>query len=376
MKRSLRVTAIRLILFFLCCCLGVNPISAQYLNKEINFSKHKWLVGYGLKKMQHPEIFQGNKKKKQYFEGWYFKMVSADGSSILSIIPGIALSHNGKEQHAFVQVIDGKTAKTTYYSYPIEDFAFSKNEFAFRIGQNYFSANKVILHLNSDSSSVSGEILMHNQVKLNSRKILNAGIMGGYRFVPFMECYHGVVNLTNQLEGSLIINGKEHNFSKGLGYIEKDWGSSMPSAWIWMQSNHFSKENSSFMLSIANVPWLRKSFTGFLGFFLYDGIIYRFATYTHAKLSLEESGLNSIKITIRDRKYSYSVKANRNRAALLRAPVKGSMDRRIPESIDAKLLLTVADINGKEIFRDSTSIAGFELVGNQDILTKRSKKDK
>ena len=358
----------RLIQLFLGSLLVLNPLSAQNLQKEVNFSKHKCLPGYGFKKMRHPEIFQGNNKKRSYFEGWYFKMVSADDSSILSVIPGIALSHDGKEQHAFIQIINGKTAKTDYYSFPIKEFAFSKKEFAIKIGQNYFSADKIILHLHTDSSSVSGKIQMTNHIKLNSHKILNPGIMGWYRFVPFMECYHAVVSLTNQLDGSLFIDGKEHCFRQGLGYIEKDWGSSMPSAWIWMQSNHFSKRNSSFMLSIANIPWLGKSFTGFLGFFLHDSILYHFATYTHATLSLEECGLNTIRINVKDRNTTFSIEASRNQAGLLKAPVKGSMDRRIPESVDAKLQLSAVDRNGKVIFQDSTSIAGLELVGNQKLL--------
>ena len=338
------------------------------LQKEINFSEHKCLPGYGFKKIGHPEIFQGNKKKKNYFEGWYFKMVSEDGSSILSIIPGIALSQSGKEQHAFIQIIDGKTANTNYFSFPIEEFAFSKEGFAVKIGQNYFSEDKIILNLHTDSSSISGEVRMIDHVKLDSRKIVNTGIMGWYRFVPFMECYHGVVSLNHKLNGSIIIDGKAHIFNQGLGYIEKDWGSSMPSAWIWMQSNHFSKGNSSFMLSIANIPWLGKSFTGFLGFFLHESVLYRFATYTHAKLSLEESKLDTTRITIRDRKNTYSIEASRNHAGLLKAPVKGSMDRRIAESIDAKIQLTVTDRQGRVIFCDGTSIGGLELVGDQKTL--------
>ena len=39
--------------------------------------------------------------------------------------------------------------------------------------------------------------------------------------------------------GSLEINGAEISFEGGKGYIEKDWGRSMPSDWIWIQSNHF-----------------------------------------------------------------------------------------------------------------------------------------
>jgi len=351
-----------------------DSIKAQDKQSGINFSKHKWLPGYGLKKMAHPEMFQGNRKTKNYFEGWYFKMVSAGDSSILSVIPGISLSHDGREQHAFIQIIDGKTAKTSYYSYPIEQFAFSKKEFAITIGQNYFSADKIILNIHTDSSTVVGDIQMTKQVKLCSRKILNPGIMGWYKFVPFMECYHGVVNLTCQLSGTIVKDGSEYHFKNGVGYVEKDWGSSMPSAWIWMQSNSFRKENSSFMLSIANIPWIGKSFTGFLGFFLHDSVVYRFATYTHAKLTIEKSGNDTTKIIINDRKHIYNIVASRKNAGLLKAPVKGAMDRRIPESVDASLILSVTDKKGNLIFCDSTSIAGLELVGDQKILTGTIKK--
>ena len=359
--------SLALVVFFL---LSLNFLFAQDLQKEITFSKHHWLPGYGFKKVNHPEIFQGNRKKKKYFEGWYFKLVSADGSSILSIIPGIALSEDGKEKHAFIQIIDGKTAKTNYFSFPIEEFKFSRKEFAIRIGQNYFSADKIILNILTDSSAVSGTINISHQSKLRSRTLLKPGIMGWYKYVPFMECYHGVVNLNSQLDGTITKDAKAYNFNNGAGYVEKDWGSSMPSAWIWMQSNSFGNSKSSFMLSVANVPWLGKSFTGFLGFLLHDSVVYRFATYTHARLTLEPSGADTIKINIRDRKHSYKIVAYRNKSGLLKAPVKGSMDRRIPESVDARLLLNVFDKKGKLILSDSTTIAGLELVGDQGSLKK------
>jgi hypothetical protein len=356
--------------------LSLNELSAQNLQHLIEFSRHNYLPGYGFKKVGHPEMFQGNKKTKKYFEGWYFKMVSSIDSSILCIIPGIALSHDGREQHAFIQIIDGKTTKTDYYSFPIEEFSFSRKEFAIKIGQNFFSEDKIILNIHSDSSFVSGEIQMSEQVKLSENKILNSGIMGWYRFVPFMQCYHGVVSLTHQLEGTLIKNGESYNFNQGKGYIEKDWGSSMPSAWIWMQSNNFKKGNSSFMLSIANIPWLGKSFTGFLGFFLHDSALYRFATYTHAKLQIEGSGKDTIFIKINDKKNMFSIEAVNKNAGLIQAPVKGSMDRRIPESIAAKLQLTVQDQKGNLIFCDSTSIAGLEMVKYQELMMDLLKKRK
>jgi hypothetical protein len=334
------------------------------LKKEIKFTHHKFIPFYNLKKIGNTSIFQGNNKKKKYFEGWYFKMVANDGLSILSVIPGIALSGDGRKEHAFIQIIDGITARTQYYSFPIEEFSFSQKEFAIRIADNYFSKDSIIIDIKDDNSIISGKITMTDQVKYKSDKLLNAGIMGWYRFVPFMECYHGVVSLTHNLNGKIYINNEVHNFKDGKGYIEKDWGSSMPSAWIWMQSNHFNENNSSFMLSIANIPWLRKSFTGFLGFFYHNGKIYHFATYLRTKLHVEINDSNLIKIIIEDRRYNIIIHAKSNNTGILKAPVEGAMDRRIPESIDATLKITMTDKKGTVIFMDSTNIAGLEMVGD------------
>ena len=333
-----------------------------------NFKSHSYIPGYRITKMKDPAMFQGNNKRKKYFEGWYFKMVSADGSSILSVIPGISLSHNGEEQHAFIQIIDGKTANTFYYDFPIEDFSFSKEKFAVQIGKNYFSEDSLILDIQNDTTSIKGEIKMSDQVYLTQNKKKRVGIMGWYRFAPFMQCYHGVVSLNHNLKGTITKDNETYNFENGVGYIEKDWGKSMPSSWIWIQSNNFNTEKTSFMLSVANIPWLGKSFTGFLGFFLNDGTVHRFGTYTNAKIHLEKTGPDTMEIIISDKKFIYHLETYRNKSGLLKAPVKGSMDRRIAESIDAKLKLTVTDKNANVIFQDTTLIAGLEIVGDIEEL--------
>lgn len=357
----------RLLLSVFLCLAFIRP-QAQELEKGINFSQHRFIPFYNLKKAGNTSIFQGNKKTRKYFEGWYFKLVSADGASIISVIPGISLSGDGKEQHAFIQLINGVTAQTSYFSFPIEEFSFSKKEFAINIGDNYFSKDRVIINLKENDSTVSGNIEMSNSVDYTSGTFRTPGIMGWYRYVPFMECYHGVVSLTNELKGKLTINNEIHDFAGGKGYIEKDWGTSMPSAWIWMQSNHFSDSGSSFMLSIAQIPWLGKSFTGFLGFFHYNNRIYHFATYRRTKLNLEIDESNLLKIRIHQGKNTFTLTGRSNNTGILKAPSEGSMDRRIPESIDAALKITMTDKNGHIVFVDSTKVAGMELVGDYKKL--------
>jgi hypothetical protein len=147
----------------------------------------------------------------------------------------------------------------------------------------------------------------------------------------------------------------------------------MPSDWIWIQSNNFSSANTSFMLSVANIPWMGKSFTGFLGFLLWDGNIKRFGTYTKASLEIEKLDSNMLKITIKDKDYTYTIETSRTNAGILKAPVEGAMDRRIAESIDARLDLKIFDQNSKLIFSDNTSITGLEIVGNMDMLIEKLK---
>ncbi|HRQ30780.1 MAG TPA: tocopherol cyclase family protein [Saprospiraceae bacterium] len=348
--------------------LSAYLLPAQSSGDFATFASGKSPGGYGVKKLKHPEIFQGNRKKKGYFEGWYFKMVSADHLSVISVIPGISLSADGKEQHAFIQVIDGTTAKTEYFSFPIGQFSYSTDRFAVKIGDNYFSNDSLYLDIKNDSASIKGSVRMFEQVVLPGKKFLNAGIMGWYRFVPFMECYHGVVSLDHRLKGKLVFNGREQEFNEGIGYIEKDWGSSMPSAWIWMQSNHFSSKNTSFMLSVANIPWIGRSFTGFLGFFVHEGQIHRFATYTKANVTIENLTDHVAELTIEDKNFTYRIVANNKDAGLLAAPVQGSMDRRISESINATIRLQVRDKKGRTIFDEISEVAGLELVGEKKVL--------
>ncbi len=56
-----------------------------------------------LKHINEPILFQGRKKIRKYFEGWYFKQVSSDLKNSICIIPGIA--KDTSDTHAFIQTI-------------------------------------------------------------------------------------------------------------------------------------------------------------------------------------------------------------------------------------------------------------------------------
>ena len=306
-----------------------------------------------------PELFQGNLNKKKYFEGWYFKNVSADMEHVWSFIPGISL--NQDDPHAFIQSIDGITGETDYTSYPLRQFRWRKDSLLLQVGDSVFTGHSMIISLKHNGNSITGNLRYRNIVRYPN-SLLSPGIMGWYSFVPYMECRHGIVSVIHDISGQLKINGTEIDFSGGRGYIEKDWGKSFPEAWIWIQSNNFSNHTASFSFSIAKIPWLGKYFMGFISFLHLDGKFYLFSTYNNSVVDQVVHDDNELHITMRNRKYRMEIAVKKNRFGELRAPAEGSMRRKIKESIDSTVSLRLLDKNGRQIFADTGKRAGLEVT--------------
>ena len=229
----------------------------------------------------HPAWYQGHRRRPPYFEGWYYKIVDVSEQHGFAIIPGVFRGSEQAASHAFVQVLDGMTGQATYHRYLMSDFWASDNSLDLRVGPNRFTEMTITLGIDSPELTLAGELRFEGLVPWPV-SLASPGIMGWYPWVPLMECYHGVVSLDHAIRGSLAVAGGDIDFTAGRGYIEKDWGRSFPSSWVWMQSNHFQEEGTSFTASEAMIPWLRSSFRGFIIGLWHAGRLYRFATYTGA----------------------------------------------------------------------------------------------
>lgn len=306
-------------------------------------------------------MYHGWGTERRYFEGWYFKLVSADERAALAVIPGIA-KHTDGTQHAFIQVMDGKAQTATYHRFEAADFQPADTHFELQLGNNFFSGKKIRL----DLPELQGELHFHHPTPWP--KMLGApGIMGWYSFVPFMECFHGVVSLHHQLEGSLTLHGRPIDFSKGLGYTEKDWGRSFPRAYVWMQSNHFNADVPvSLMASVAHIPWLNSAFIGFISGLWLEGRLFRFATYTGAKHRLELSS-DTVTLIFKNPKTELRIQANQAPGVALAAPISGEMTGKINESLQATIQAELLE-NGRRIFEGTAHTAGLEVAGETDIL--------
>ena len=150
-----------------------------------------------LRGVKHPEAFHGRGIRKRYFEGWYVKLVSADRSHRLAVIPGVFLGLDGQTNEAFVQVLDGATGQSWYHRYETDQFDASDAEFRVRVGDNHFSTQGVTLNL----PGLSGTLRYTTDVNPWPVTWREPGIMGWYGMVPFMECFHAIVSFGHGLDG-------------------------------------------------------------------------------------------------------------------------------------------------------------------------------
>jgi tocopherol cyclase len=319
-----------------------------------------------IKSLCNPPMYQGWGNTRRYFEGWYIKVVNASETKACVFIPGIAMAESG-ESHAFIQLLDGKEKRSEYYSFDAGTFLPSAKGFEVSIGNNYFSTQGLRL----DLPNVTGSLEFSGVVPWPQRWY-SPGIMGPYTFVPFMECNHGIVSMDHILSGSLTINCEVVDFTGGRGYIEKDWGHSFPSAYIWMQSNHFSKPGISFKASVARIPWVTGKFTGFIAGLWLSDRLYRFTEYNRTRFSSLSVTGSMVEMEFINRNSIISISAPVDKPTALAAPVNGLMGGRIEESMTSVITLTLTERGtGRMVYTGKGRNASIEISGDMHTLAPR-----
>lgn len=101
----------------------------------------------------NPECYHGWGKKRRFFEGWYYKIVSQNQKYALAVIPGIAMDENGEKQ-AFIQILNGKKLKATYNKFNSAEFKPTPRKHELKIENNFFSNTNLIL----DLPNIKGEL--------------------------------------------------------------------------------------------------------------------------------------------------------------------------------------------------------------------------
>jgi len=340
-----------------------------------------------LDRVKHPEWYHGHRRKPPFFEGWYFKLVSAGGDQRYAIIPGIFKSDDPERNHAFVQVLNGITGQSVYHRFTSSDFYAAEDRFEIVIGASRFAEDHIALQINDPEQSLYGEVHFEG-VQPWPVSLVAPGIMGPFGWLPgsssiAWECSHGVLSLDHGLRGTLVVDGPRTpraviDWTGGRGYIEKDWGASFPSAWIWTQTNHFDSsqaQGTCLTASIATIPvfggaWFRGMIVGLW----HRQRLYRFATYTGARLERLDIDDHTVTWVMRDRAHRLELCATRAEGGLLRGPNTQSMGVRVPETLSATVEVRLSRLGrgpASVLLHDVGRHAGLEVVGELDKLVKR-----
>lgn len=297
--------------------------------------------------------------KRPFFEGWYFKHAGEGGA--FAAIPGVFLSRNRADDHAFIQVLFSSPPESRFVRFPAEAFSCAAHGFMVRIADNTFSLDGCRLSI--PDIGLAASLQYGPRVPL-SASLISPTIMGPFAYLPGMQCRHGVLSLWHSVKGSVRYGDKRMDFDGANGYIEKDWGSAFPDSWVWMQCGD---SRLTLMCAVASIPLKPIRFTGIICVLRDGGRQYRLATYNGARVSTLEWQGDKLLAEIANRNYRLSIRAQAGAFGHLQAPTPTGMDRRIQESLDARFSVRLE--HRSETILQGSYTGGLEML-NITGLTK------
>lgn len=297
--------------------------------------------------------------RNHYFEGWYYKTVLSESNITIALIPGI--SKNPTDPHAFIQVFISPHMIFKYIRFDHTDFSVQEHPFKVSIKDNVFSLENIqFTYQDKDLNLILyAKIDGITPIKTN---LYSPTIMGPFHYIPFMECNHGVISMNHRLNGTLTFNDSIIDFKNEKGYIEKDWGTSFPSKYVWCQSNHFTNSNTSLFLSIATIPMIGFKFEGLIANITHNNQEYRFATYNFAKFKIETIDEHTRCVTLTKGQLKCVLTITSPNSIALVSPKQGSMNDMIKEGLQGQIHLQL--FNGSTLLIDDIGIhSGVEFSG-------------
>ncbi|MGL5313668.1 MAG: tocopherol cyclase family protein [Peptostreptococcaceae bacterium] len=322
-----------------------------------------------MKTILNPDLYHGKRKSKNFFEGWYFKIVDKNNLYKFAFIPGVAYGEKAEHHHSFIQIVNCYDINYNYIKFKVNDFTYNNDNFYISVNKNKFSLDGINLNLNysyknAKNNSIKGNIKFKNIEKWPDT-FINPGSMGFYNYLLFMECYSQVCILNGSIEGSLNINGTEVDFTGGKVYVEKNWGSSFPKSWLWIQSNNFKNSTVSVTCSLATIPFPIKDFRGFLIGLTINNKFYSFTTINRSKLNLKSLGQDIELITSNNNyKLTLRTRTNKDDFVLCMGPKNGHMVPLVRETLCGKVEIILEETKNKNIiFKGTGESTGIEYGG-------------
>ena len=267
------------------------------------------------------------KENKPWFEGWYVRVCTREIS--FAIIFGLQISSQKKS--AFIQFLDTHTQTSRYVEFPWKTVCIRQHPFELCLQENRLTLNTVTLRLPYLQAD-----LRHSALTPLTASRYAPTIMGPFSYVP-MECTHSIISLHHSVEGTLLLKQTRFDIC-GIGYMEKDRGTSFPSAYAWFQSNCSADTSSCFFFSLAQIPFLKTTFQGCICVLMSGSCQLRFATYLGCRVTWDKKHHELI---LRQYPLKLRIRFFGDQGQILAAPKDGNMKERISETLQGEAYVTL-----------------------------------
>lgn len=220
------------------------------------------------------------KKTKNGFVIWYYNLIDPKKETLMEIEIGRKNEAGNSEYYMLIE--SNEKAFTREIKFIPEMVKWGNEEIC--LGNSSFNMQHINLDLEEEGYYIKGNISFTGIIGTNKSR-WQSGIMGPFRYWPFLNSYHEVASLTQQVSGTVTVNGKTIDFDYGKGYMEKEWGKQHPKAWIWAQCNHFKENDIALMAGVARMPFLWEYYTTFSVPVYYNGRLEIFSTYNGGQIA-------------------------------------------------------------------------------------------
>jgi hypothetical protein len=119
---------------------------------------------------------------------------------------------------------------------------------------------------------------------------------------------------------------------------------------------------------VARIPFLGGAFRGFIVGLWHERRLYRFATYTGAKIDVLEILADHVRWVIVDKEHKLELLARRATSAAILGPTRVEMGIRVNETLQGVVEARLETRKGEVIFEGTGRNAGLEVQGDLESL--------
>lgn len=272
-------------------------------------------------------------KKIPAFEGWYFRFVDTK----LSVAIIIGISKAKEKQTAFIQTFNTLDHKIEITSYPLQAFQYHDDPFIVKIADNIFASDYV--YLDDPHLSIKGTLHIESPCHLSS-SLYAPTIMGPFAYLKRLECNHAIIHLESKVTGQIQYRQQQYVI-QATGYQEKDWGTSFPSKYVWLQSNYCLNKQAILFFSCASIPIVIGHFMGIIMVIKIDQKEYRFASYYGARVTRQYQRQGYFYLVIKQLQYQIFIRIKQGPTCTLEAPTNGLMCSKVEESLEGEVVIKI-----------------------------------